>query len=200
MAAQEDTSGSTSATATTPATAPAAAPAEPDTRPHVHYDLHIDTSTSQPPAPAPGVTRSDTDLQISPLLRRRTTRAATFKNIDEFDDFNPNGPGWQPGAEPGFDPAKPDGGHASMPTLSAPCEITVVDFSEHHMTIHHFENVGFISFLEEPQPAWSKCRWISVNGLSWDVIQALGRRKKLHSLALEDIMNSRNRTKADWYV
>jgi Mg2+ and Co2+ transporter CorA len=85
-----------------------------------------------------------------------------------------------------------------MTSLSVPCEISVVDFSEDDITIHQFENDGFIAFLDHPQPGWAKCRWINVNGLSWDVIQALGRNKKLHALALEDIMNTRNRTKADW--
>lgn len=56
-----------------------------------------------------------------------------------------------------------------------------------------------IEFLEKPQDSWIKCRWISVNGLSWDVIQALGKYKKLHRLAVEDLMNTNNRTKADWY-
>lgn len=47
---------------------------------------------------------------------------------------------------------------------------------------------------------WAKCRWINVNGLSWDVIQAIAKYKKLHKLALEDLVNTKNRTKADWYV
>ncbi len=43
------------------------------------------------------------------------------------------------------------------------------------------------------------CRWISVNGLSWDVIKLLGNHKNLHRLAIEDLTNQKNRTKADWY-
>lgn len=85
-----------------------------------------------------------------------------------------------------------------MPTLSADCDITVVDFSLERMVKRHFNNDTFIAFLERPQETWVKCRWINVNGLSWDVIQAVGTKKGLHKLALEDIMNVRNRTKADW--
>ena len=44
------------------------------------------------------------------------------------------------------------------------------------------------------------CRWISVNGLSWDVIRLLGNQKNLHRLAIEDLTNTKNRTKADWYA
>jgi Mg2+ and Co2+ transporter CorA len=85
-----------------------------------------------------------------------------------------------------------------MPTLSAPCEITVVDFSLGQMRKRHFTNDTFIAYLNQPQEKWAKCRWINVNGLSWDVIQAIGAKKGLHRLALEDIMNTRNRTKAEW--
>lgn len=104
------------------------------------------------------------------------------------------------GAEPGVDPSKPDGGHASMPTLSAPCTITIVDFSHERLSIRKLDNETLATFLSRPQPDWVTCRWVNVNGLSWDVIQALGRHKNLHRLAIEDIMDTRNRTKAEWYV
>lgn len=124
---------------------------------------------------------------------------STHKPVQDFDDFESR-PGWHPGAEPGVDPTKPDGGHALRPTLSAPCDITVVDFSHEDMSMRRFDNDSLIPFLKLPQPAWARCRWINVKGLSWDVIQALGQYKKLHRLAIEDIMNTRNRTKADWYA
>ncbi len=86
-----------------------------------------------------------------------------------------------------------------MPTLSAPCEITIVDFSQDNLSIHHFDNETLSAFLERPRPKWAKCRWVNINGLSWDVIQAVGRFKNLHKLAIEDLMNTRNRTKAEWF-
>jgi hypothetical protein len=172
-------------------------------RPRVHYALQVDTmaAANDPTLQVPDATGSTTpqeDVPFSPVLRRRTTRASTFRTTDYGNDFDPRRPGWQPGSEPGYDPEKPDGGHASMPTLSAPCEITVVDFAQDDMVMHHFENAGFIAFLEKPQEKWVKCRWININGLSWDVIQAVGQCKKLHKLAIEDMMNTRNRTKCDW--
>ncbi|KAI0393124.1 hypothetical protein F5Y17DRAFT_433784 [Xylariaceae sp. FL0594] len=140
---------------------------------------------------------------ISPLspegIRKRRTRADTFRTLEEFEDFERR-PGWRPGAEPGVDPKKPDGGQESMPDLHAECQITVVDFSQHDLVVHDFNNSELIDFVQKPQPSWVKCRWINVNGLSWDVIQALGKYKDLHRLAIEDIMNTRNRTKADWYA
>ena len=53
--------------------------------------------------------------------------------------------------------------------------------------------------MDKPRPDWAVCRWINVNGLSWDVIKLLGNDKRLHRLAIEDLLNPRNRTKADWY-
>ncbi|KFH48438.1 Magnesium transport protein-like protein [Hapsidospora chrysogenum ATCC 11550] len=129
-------------------------------------------------------------------------RAATFRTIEDFEELDAayhERPGWQPGSEPGFDPQLPDGGHASMPALSATCEITVVDFSKDYVEKRHFDNQTFIEYLQRPKDDWARCRWININGLSWDVIQAVGTYKGLHKLALEDVMNIRNRTKADWY-
>lgn len=66
------------------------------------------------------------------------------------------------------------------------------------MVKRNFDNESFISFLDTPKESWVKCRWININGLSWDIIQAVGNKKGLHKLALEDLMQIRNRTKADW--
>jgi len=66
------------------------------------------------------------------------------------------------------------------------------------MVMHDFGNEELIAFLDKKQEDWIQCRWINVNGLSWDVISALGKHKKLHRLAIEDLINTTNRTKADW--
>ena len=73
-----------------------------------------------------------------------------------------------------------------------------MDFSEDEMMMHEFDNAGIVKFVLQSQEDWIKCRWINVNGLSWDVIQALGQYKKLHRLAVEDLVHTNSRTKADW--
>ncbi|KAJ4218833.1 hypothetical protein NW757_014566 [Fusarium falciforme] len=175
---------------------------------HVHYNPMVDSENLSPPPRADlrQLSRSDTEIHrevsFSSILRRRTTSAPTFKTVDNYDEFDTAlsaRPGWQPGSEPGYDPMLPDGGHASMPPLSAPCEITIVDISKTNMVKRQFDNESFVEFLEQPRESWARCRWININGLSWDVIQAVGNKKSLHKLALEDMMNIRNRTKADWY-
>lgn len=180
---------------------------------HAHFrdelepDLGPGLRVKPPLATTTGITRSDTALprnnpnaHVTSPIRRRLTRTNTFKSIEDFSEFDPDRAGWRPGAEPGYDPYKTDGGHASLENLSAPCEVTVVDFSHDDIDVNSFTNDTLEAFLKEPQADWVKCRWINVNGMSWDVISTLGKHKRLHKLSLEDIMNTRNRTKTDWYA
>jgi len=166
----------------------------------VHYDIESG------PASFPNARRRSSarvDSPPSPTIPRRRTRADTFKSMKSTHttrtSLDQTAPFWQPGQEPGLDPSKVDGGRPDAPTLQVPCQITVVDFSEERMETHDFDNAGFVNFIAQPQAEWIKCRWISVNGLSWDVIQALGVQKRLHRLAIEDLVHLNNRTKADWY-
>lgn len=75
----------------------------------------------------------------------------------------------------------------------------VVDFSMDYIQLHRLSNKSLERFLQDQRPDWATCRWINVNGLSWDVIKLIGNDKGLHRLAIEDMMNTKNRTKADWY-
>lgn len=158
-------------------------------------DHDLSTSSGKPPS-----IRSEPDaskIPNAPILKRRQTRtstARTFRTVDVTDSR----PNWHPGQEPGLDPSKPNGGRPQTPTLHENCQITVVDFSEDDMVMHDLDNARLVAFLEMKQGDWIKCRWINVNGLSWDVIQALGKYKKLHRLAIEDLMNTNSRTKVDW--
>jgi Mg2+ and Co2+ transporter CorA len=129
---------------------------------------------------------------------RFPVRASTMQTIKDLDDFEARH-GWRPGTEPGVDTSRADGGHSTMVKPHAECQITVVDFSVDNINVEELDNQQLIDFLKLPQPDWVQCRWINVNGLSWDVIKAIGQTKKLHRLAVEDLMNTNGRTKADWY-
>lgn len=171
---------------------------------HMHRVLTVDTAVAAAASPSQvarqggGHTASVTSPS-TPGLRRRGTRAATFRNVDDFAGYAGR-PGWQPGSEPGIDTSKPDGGRDTLAHMKAPSDITVVDFSQLDISTTRLDNSSLAGFLATPRAAHMKCRWINVNGLSWDVIQMLGNHKKLHRLAIEDLMNTRNRTKADWYA
>ena len=164
-----------------------------------HADL--EAQPTSPEVNHHGPQTSDDDNRVLSPTRsidsiRRPKRSLTAKT------YQPKirGRQWNPGQEPGIDPA---GSHpSSTPVgLKQDCDITVVEFSQRHMQVHYHDNFSLNSYLntiheEDTEP---KCRWINVNGLSWDVISALGMKYKFHKLAVEDMINTRNRTKADFY-
>ena len=171
---------------------------------NVRFDLEAGQSPVATGNFRPSSIRSDPEPETSnglpaPILKRRGTRSATVTSFKTVDS-SPLRPNWHPGQEPGLDPSKPNGGRLQTPTRYEECQITVVDFSEDEMIMHDFGNAELIEFINNKKDDWIKCRWININGLSWDIIEALGKRMKLHRLALEDLANTNNRTKADWYV
>ncbi len=128
----------------------------------------------------------------SQRLPKRSNTAKSYKPRQQ----------WQPGQEPGIDTRSPNDGRpiSHLPELNQHCDITVVDFSQDDMLEHYLENKTLEAFLDRKRGDWVRCRWINVHGLSWDVIKLLGNHKGLHRLAVEDLMNPKNRTKADWYA
>lgn len=138
---------------------------------------------------------ADPELIQESVRFRRPNRSNTVKT------YKPErrGQEWHPGQEPGIDPSATLPHPSLAPNLHALCDITVVDFSADEIRLNHLENETLPDFMDLPKPEWASCRWINVNGLSWDVIKLLGNDKHLHRLAIEDLMNPRNRTKADWY-
>lgn len=136
--------------------------------------------------------------------KRRTRRSNTARSYHP-EGFIHDASTWQPGTEPGIDPSKPLPFYSSEWASNVPgdlqrqCEITVVDFSQHEMRQYELDNDTLEQFLEREREPWVQCRWINVNGLSWDVIKILGTHKRLHRLAIEDVVHTTNRTKADWY-
>lgn len=124
----------------------------------------------------------------------RTNTVKTYNSEPEIDVWQ------QPGAEPGIDVTVED---EKVPphliNLVAPCDIQVVDFCEDQITVRKADNKSLNGLFEEGKPDHAKCRWINVNGLSWDVIKLIGNRFRLHRLAIEDLIHTHSRTKVDWY-
>ncbi|KAJ5636101.1 uncharacterized protein N7484_009414 [Penicillium longicatenatum] len=142
-------------------------------------------------------------INSTDTAKRRMRRSNTARSYRP-EGFAQNST-WQPGTEPGIDPTKslPDSSAewaSNVPSdLHRECEITVVDFSQNEMRQYELDNATLEQFLAREREPWVQCRWINVNGLSWDVIKILGNHKKLHRLAIEDVVHTTNRTKADWY-
>ncbi|KAI9687829.1 MAG: hypothetical protein M1822_001909 [Bathelium mastoideum] len=107
----------------------------------------------------------------------------------------------QPGAEPGLSTG--DDENNPLNKLRHPSTINVIDFSNEYMSDpRHFRNDAantFEDFIKKPREEWATCRWISVSGLSGDVIKPIGKAKGLHRLAIEDLISTRPRTKVDYY-
>lgn len=132
-------------------------------------------------------------------LRRRISR---FQNVAY--EYRPRGAGahWQPGTEPGLDPYNDAGTIETIqPQATRKSRITVVDFSRTDMSMYNLDNYNLADFLATPRDPSLTCRWINVNGLSWDVVRILARHKNIHRLAVEDLMHSDDdsRTKVDWF-
>lgn len=128
--------------------------------------------------------------------RRRFSMANTVKVYN-----TPNRPNWQPGAEPGIDTNEKVDENADphLEALYKKCDIVVVDFSSEDIESVEADNNNLLEVLSQKRPHHLPCRWISVNGISWDVIKILGQHFGLHRLAIEDLINVRTRTKVDWY-
>ncbi|RPA98108.1 hypothetical protein L873DRAFT_1828643 [Choiromyces venosus 120613-1] len=135
------------------------------------------------------IPKSPSNTHQPSTSRFRLRRAGTVLASASYQDE-------APGQEPGLGPDEELDARVNIRTT---CGITVVDFSEDDMLQTELGNVELIEFLKEPREEWVKVRWINCNGLSWDVIQALAKYRNLHRLAIEDLMNTRTRTKCDWY-
>ena len=130
---------------------------------------------------------------------RRPSRSNTVTTYHEPEKNND--PGWRPGAEPGIDTAAEDElVPPQVSSLKAACDINLIDFSDTDVRHIQGNNDNLPVILEDPRPDDFPCRWISVNGLSWDVIKCLGNKYHLHRLAIEDLIHTHTRTKVDWYA
>jgi Mg2+ and Co2+ transporter CorA len=151
-----------------------------------------DLESQLPKSPAsapPDISPVASTIDLALRRPKRTPTAQVYQP-------HPRGRQWKPGQEPGIDPNHPS---SSQYDLHANCEITVVDFSQDDVHIKQLDNTTIESYLDQPRHESFTCRWINVNGLSWDVISAIGKAKRFHRLAIEDMLNRKNRTKADWY-
>lgn len=172
--------------------------------PHLQVDTGIETQSrgrsssqlSATAARADGTSLLSPTYSIDSAIRRRVTRSNTVHHYQQSPHHTRST--WeQPGAEPGVDTKKEP--QDKYNNLRAECDITVVDFSDEGYDCVELNNDTLERFLSDKPKDASQCRWINVNGLSFDVIRLLGNHHSLHRLAIEDLMNTRGRTKADWY-
>ena len=157
--------------------------------------LASDSTADQPTSPS-----KYTRNEISPDDPFREPQLRKLKRAPTARVFAPErtGRSWRPGQEPGIDPYGEQPSRVPL-SLKEECEITMVDFGRDRMSVQNLDNSSLANALDQPRPEGLNCRWISVNGLSWDVISLLGRKMNFHRLAVEDLVHRGARTKVDWY-
>lgn len=101
--------------------------------------------------------------------------------------------------EPGLNPLLSDTLQRSLGSA-----VTIVDYSVDrykvvHGEVHRNQDTSKFEELIDQKPAWSKVRWINVNGLSYEAISCIAEKYNLHRLALEDMVDIPQRTKIDPY-
>jgi magnesium transporter len=79
---------------------------------------------------------------------------------------------------------------------SGPVTVTCIDYCPDEVEIQEVDDLR--EFLARHRPAWSHVRWIDVDGLDrMDIIQALAEKYGLHPLAIEDVLRTHERAKAE---
>jgi len=101
-----------------------------------------------------------------------------------------------PGTAPGLYPDQIGRLGAAKP--ERPVTVTVIDYSPEQVEMHGV--LDFEAFLAAHRPDWTTVRWINIDGLSnLKAVEALAKKYDLHPLAVEDLLNTTTRPKADAY-
>jgi magnesium transporter len=74
--------------------------------------------------------------------------------------------------------------------------VTCVDYSPEQVEIQEVGEIG--DFLARHRPAWSRVRWINVDGLTeMEILRAFAEKYQLHPLAIEDMVHPLERPKVE---
>lgn len=74
--------------------------------------------------------------------------------------------------------------------------VTCIDYSPEQCEVQEVANIG--DFLARHRPAWSRVRWINVDGLTdMEVLRAFAEKYQLHPLAIEDVVHPLERPKVE---
>jgi magnesium transporter len=75
--------------------------------------------------------------------------------------------------------------------------LRVIDICREHVETAWFDDVD--TMLNAPQPAWSRLRWVDVDGLDAYVVSQLQQAFGFHTLAAEDVLHVPQRPRVDAY-
>ncbi|MEK7388319.1 MAG: magnesium/cobalt transporter CorA [Elusimicrobiota bacterium] len=101
-----------------------------------------------------------------------------------------------PGTAPGLRPEELERLVPPQPLTAA--KVTVIDWSPERVEMRGVLDLE--GFMASHRPVWTAVRWINIDGLGdLQVIEALAKKYELHPLAVEDLLNTATRPKADAY-
>ncbi len=87
---------------------------------------------------------------------------------------------------------------ASLASSAEPCAVTCIDYSPDRCDVQAVDDIP--AFLTRHRPAWSRVRWVNIDGLGrMDVIRAFAVKYQLHPLAVEDVLQRVQAPKAEDY-
>lgn len=148
-----------------------------------------------PTAAAPPETAPVAPSSASPPRRsRRLRRAAARLPVPRLRLPRLRKP--KPGTAPGIEhhdlrKHKPPGPPAAV-------FVSCIDFCPTQWQSHDVDDLD--AFLAQHRPAWSRVRWINVDGLGdLAAVEALARKYELHPLAVEDVLHVPQRPKVEHY-
>lgn len=99
-----------------------------------------------------------------------------------------------PGTAPGIEAEE----LRQAPRSEEPLHITCIDYSPEQSQVQ--EVTDATDFLSHHRPPWSRVRWINIDGLTHlGVIHAVAQKYQLHPLAVEDMIRTVQRPKAEDY-
>lgn len=82
----------------------------------------------------------------------------------------------------------------------APVKMSCTDYAPQQQEVRHITAAELPAFIAGHRPAWSKVRWIDVDGVDNPaVVGALAKKYGLHPLAVEDLVVVGQRPKVDFY-
>ena len=74
--------------------------------------------------------------------------------------------------------------------------VTSIDYSPDQVEIREIQEIP--TFLAHHRPAWSRVRWINIDGLTeMEVLRAFAEKYQLHPLAIEDMVTTHERPKVE---
>lgn len=129
--------------------------------------------------------------------RDKTVDPSELQDEIDSEDEEPLSP-WAQRNAPGSSPGIKAGQLKLMPSGPGQTFVSCIDYCADQY--RYIDVLDIDEFITQHRPAWSKIRWINVDGLSdTQVLSAIVEKYALHPLSVEDMLRPGSRSKAEFY-